>query len=628
MSSRKQVLWLRLQCIIATLSLGMLVMAISGCSGRDGSQGAIGLQGLPGEEGTTGEQGLPGEQGPPGPIDTTVPSTPTNLRVFSNPSGPPTFDLRWSLPESPVAIQFFVIYESDQTISASSEELVVATVPGAARTAPIRLASNSGKRHFRISAVSFTGVEGLLSSEYIIDTTARLLFRADKTTDNVTDLYSATPGSGAEPINLSNLGAASNVDESFPSPDGRRVAFTADKDMDNIFELYVVPTDGSSAAVKVSGSLVANGQVATNFSSVPMIWSPDGSRIAFIADKHTDDVVEVYVALADGSGVPVKVSGTLVAGGSVEVNIPQAFDWSSDGTQIAFVADKRANGVNELFVAPADGSAEPVLVSGTIVTGGNVSQFLWAPDGTRLAFSGDILTDNVEELFVASANENEVPTIVSGTQTPTASINDFDWSPDSTRLAILSDRLTDDVFELFVNSAAGGGEPIPLSANFSAFADVNLFAWSPNSQYIAFSADKTTDGVVELYVSPATGGTDAHRVSPGSTSIPQFAWSPNSERLAAITGFGTTFRLFTGTTQFLDQGVSGTMVANGGVIALAWSPDGNRLAMVADKTTDEIFELYGLFPASNEQPVAVSGTMGANADVNSDGLVWTPLGNP
>ena len=44
--------------------------------------------------------------------------------------------------------------------------------------------------------------------------------------------------------------------------------------------------------------------------------SPDGSRIAYLADQDTDDIIELYASLPDGEE-NTNLSGELVTGGDV-----------------------------------------------------------------------------------------------------------------------------------------------------------------------------------------------------------------------------------------------------------------------------------------------------------------------
>ena len=108
------------------------------------------------------------------------------------------------------------------------------------------------------------------------------------------------------------------------SPDGRTVVFTQTttdgKTGRRNSDIYSVPADGSSQAK----SLIDGDKNE----STPR-WSPDGKRIAFLANR--DGATQIYIADADGGDVK-KVT-------SLHAGAQPPFVWSPDGTRIAFVSD-------------------------------------------------------------------------------------------------------------------------------------------------------------------------------------------------------------------------------------------------------------------------------------------------
>jgi dipeptidyl aminopeptidase/acylaminoacyl peptidase len=104
--------------------------------------------------------------------------------------------------------------------------------------------------------------------------------------------------------------------------------------------------------------------------------SPDGARVVFVVDQH-----HVGTALLDGSGWPVRVSGSA----------DFCFDpvWSPSGDTIAWhewnVPDMPWD-AGRIVTAPADGSGEPTVVAGG--AGISVQQPRYSPDG-RLAYLSD-----------------------------------------------------------------------------------------------------------------------------------------------------------------------------------------------------------------------------------------------
>ncbi len=95
------------------------------------------------------------------------------------------------------------------------------------------------------------------------------------------------------------------------------------------------------------------------------VWSPDGSRIAFVGEFSATVAAAIYVMNADGSGL-------------VRVANGENPSWSPDGTRIAFaqVGDGADDG--NIDVVNADGTGLRWLIQGSAPA--------WSPDGTRIAF--------------------------------------------------------------------------------------------------------------------------------------------------------------------------------------------------------------------------------------------------
>ncbi len=183
------------------------------------------------------------------------------------------------------------------------------------------------------------------------------------------ELFVTSPAAGLEPI---KVGGTFSTREWLAgptwSPDGTRLAFRTNS------RLLVASAAGGGEAVNVSGTMVSGGRV-WNFA-----WSPNGTHLAFRADKERHFVWELYVASAAGGGEPVKVSGSLVPDGDVSHD---QFAWSPDGTRLAFIADKDADNVRELYVTLPAGVGEPVKISGALVADGDVIELAWSPLGNR-----------------------------------------------------------------------------------------------------------------------------------------------------------------------------------------------------------------------------------------------------
>lgn len=131
-------------------------------------------------------------------------------------------------------------------------------------------------------------------------------------------------GQSQRSMTIEDLIVAPRIADPQLSPDGKTVLFvrttTDGQSGRRNADIYSVPADGSGEP----DAILDGDKTETN----PR-WSPDGTRIAFLSNR--DGAMQVYVADADGGNVR-KVSG-LHAGAQPPVI------WSGDGSTIAFVSD-------------------------------------------------------------------------------------------------------------------------------------------------------------------------------------------------------------------------------------------------------------------------------------------------
>jgi Tol biopolymer transport system component len=239
------------------------------------------------------------------------------------------------------------------------------------------------------------------------------------------DLYAITLN-GSDPRLLFSPGGIKSCENPVWSPDGSRVAFVSDKDGN--YEIYVLRLDGSG---------VSNVTNHPAFDADPA-WSPDGTRIAFVSDRA--DGSEIFVMNADGSGVRQL---TDMREYSYEP------DWSPDGGRIAFAAEGRDDQGKrhyEIFVMSAAGSARTQLTYDR-ADGRNPA---WSPDGTRIAFTSR--RDGEAQVHVMNSDGSHPLNLTNhpgGGEAPT-------WSPDGAYIAFMAAR--DENWDIYVMKADGSGQ--------------------------------------------------------------------------------------------------------------------------------------------------------------------------
>jgi dipeptidyl aminopeptidase/acylaminoacyl peptidase len=119
------------------------------------------------------------------------------------------------------------------------------------------------------------------------------------------------------------------------SPSGLQIAYTQTVEPSNA-EIFVANPDGTGAH---------NLTNAPGYDDDSAVWSPDGTKIAFV--RYFGGAGEIFVMNADGSGQSNLTNDPANDGDPT---------WSPDGTKIAFTTNRGPTGDNEVFVMNADGS--------------------------------------------------------------------------------------------------------------------------------------------------------------------------------------------------------------------------------------------------------------------------------
>ena len=193
---------------------------------------------------------------------------------------------------------------------------------------------------------------------------------------------------GGNPQNLTNS-PRYDRDPSW-SPDGKRIAFASDRDEPfGYFDIYVMNADGSNPQRLTENS---------NNDKDPS-WSSDGKRIVFSArrDGHFENefaiTYEIYVMDTDGKNQQRLTN-----------NRKNDWDpvWSPDGERIAFAADRKGDFENfEIYVMDADGKNQQRLTNNRVWD----MYPSWSPDGERIAFATDRKGDFENfEIYVMDAD--------------------------------------------------------------------------------------------------------------------------------------------------------------------------------------------------------------------------------
>lgn len=331
------------------------------------------------------------------------------------------------------------------------------------------------------------------------------------------------------------------------SPDGQRIVYSRlwiDQMNDREASmLWLMDADGGRPRQLLEGSNAR--------------WSPDGTRIAYLAE--TNGTSQLWVRYMDTEGLRVQITRGTEA--------PGDFRWSPDGKQLAvtmFVAESSSwsvqlpsppkggkwtdpprlvdryhfrgdrigyyeAGHNQLFVVSADGGTPRQLTRGSYDIGVKFdglpgsSGMDWLADGRTILFDGDDDPDADRHFTVSNIYAAD---IMSGTVRRLTATPGY-WhapvvSPDGKWVAFTGYAATTNSYraeDLWIIRPDGSGMR-SLSGSFDR--DPIAAVWAGDSQSLWFSAED--HGTVNIYSVPSTGGAvkavtnGQHTVSLGALS--------------------------------------------------------------------------------------------------------------
>jgi Tol biopolymer transport system component len=297
-----------------------------------------------------------------------------------------------------------------------------------------------------------------------------------------------------------------------------------------IHGLYAIGADGS-------GLTLISYDLADNHYIGHFKWSPDSTSVAYMTRDGDDiDDVELRVTTVDCSYhaiiEPMVMLGPVLPPDSVTF-LEALYQWSSDGSYLAYMADGNSDNYFNLFSESADHSSNtrvnPVLGGGSSVFG-----FKWSPDGSRLAYLtiSTVVGEPMTYYTVfpdGSGNMPINPVLPAGGSLTL----DLKWSPDSSRIAYRARQESTVANELFC-VMADGSNLMKINDTLAVGGNVVGFQWSPDGERIVYRADQATDEIIELYSSTVDGALPeklSGSVGTPDSDVQPFLWIANSRQV-------------------------------------------------------------------------------------------------
>lgn len=155
-------------------------------------------------------------------------------------------------------------------------------------------------------------------------------------------------------------------------------------------------------------------------------WSPDGSKIAFVAYTYINQREESDIWIADlKENRAFKLLG--------QRGIQEFPAWSPDGKHIVYSTGYRVSStkvISELWLVDADGGNPHLLLSDGFAN----TQPVWSPDGKRIAFASD--KGGNMNVWVTDRTGGNIKQVTSDGAYDGAP----SWSPEGSQIAFMSTR--------------------------------------------------------------------------------------------------------------------------------------------------------------------------------------------
>jgi dipeptidyl aminopeptidase/acylaminoacyl peptidase len=296
---------------------------------------------------------------------------------------------------------------------------------------------------------------------------------------------------GMTPKQLSELRMMTEV---AISPDGARIAairrvprrLFEDENGSAWGELVLIDADSGQTRPFVTGEVTLS----------KIAWLPGGGSISFRAQRNDDDHLCLYRIPTDGG----EATRILDLGSEIK-----SYAWSPDGTRVAAIAERPKTDAEEaledhgfdqqvyeedwrpLQVWVAELGAERA-VPRLLALDGSAHQLRWAPDGERLAVAlapNPSVDDRYmsQRVHVVRVDTGEIEAEVEHS----GKLGRIEWSPDGARLAMIAGvDLHDPAESSLLVAPAQGGVPRNLTPDFAG--DVQTLQWQ-DPEHLLFLAD-------------------------------------------------------------------------------------------------------------------------------------------
>ena len=429
----------------------------------------------------------------------------------------------------------------------------------------------------------------------------------------------------------------------------------SDRNASGVNELFLTEIGDATptAPVRLSASLPTGGTVS-NYA-----WSPDGSKVMYVATQSSGGAAELWVASVASPGAAQRVSAQ-------GVSVTQV-GWLGAGNIAAYATTSADAYLVDL--SGATPGTSKLAITGSSVTniaGAGISGFVSSPNGTSIAIlyyvpmlgevyayvyaswtAGTVTSDkwsqgasdftgfSFDGRFVALTNSGIGQWMDTSHASP--AINELGpsfsgaWSPNSNSLLYYGDFVSsDDPARLKLGTFNGGTLTSTQLVPPSACKSVFVKPWAPNGKNGLFTCGRDLRGIAN--VASASAGTDFSLLPNGFlpnafTDLWDTSWSPDSTWVGMSTDRDVDKQNDLYLIRWSAPGATYKAHANSigsGVATYAFAPNSQSVAFVGTISPQTNSALYlTKLPASGAPAFGTLISSPANAIVQND-INWLP----
>jgi Tol biopolymer transport system component len=361
------------------------------------------------------------------------------------------------------------------------------------------------------------------------------------------------------------------------SPDGRLIAYVEDK-LNGVGggSLWVIPASGGTP------TLVAQAEKASS-----PVWSPDGSKIAFLDYSENR---KIFIIPVSKVGKPAGEKITINAPEGTE-DIPLLTGWSPKNEIGVLKTSKQEFA---LYTLPEQGGQAALVVHDV-----RPSQPRWSPDGKQILFmkmGKEIPLPPNHVLAVVPTGGGQDRNILIGSEDKIFIMpyqSGIRISPDGKKIVMAAKSYNDTVLinnyptcQIWTTSVEGKN-PIQITKPKVLYTD-NSPCWSPDGKSIVFVRTKLKEGgqdpfgETEIYTINSSGEELKLIKSESDKWVNSINWSPDGKLVAYLTQGKEVPNEKLLNVINMESGISNIVGKVPGAtvnIEIAWSPDSKRIAL-------------------------------------------------